>query len=376
MKLIFKIIIFTFLLAQILVFGQNTSDDSLLKKAYSEIYDRPDSAISIGKKILKKEKDINQLIKIYSLISTANIAKRNFEESLQYIIKAKELGKKTNDLKTQTSLLISLAIQYEQMELFSKSFETLDEADTYLTKLPDGLYEKYFETGRSYAIRGMIYKSQSNSEIALEKFLVSVANFEKIKAKKRTYVNLSIVYYNIGSCYLNLDQSKKAKSAFLKAIDYAQKDQAKSLEAFGLKGLAEMYKLNHESQTALDLLHKAENLCSNTGDLALSEGIYKEMSDNYLALGNSALYQTYNNKVFALRFKREENELSSINHSIDDYNKEIIKKIQDVKLHFKYIRISIIIIGLAISLLLISLILKIKRENKKYQTEIQKLIRY
>lgn len=372
MKLIFKVIIFTFLLAHILVCGQ---DDSLLKKAYSEIYDKPDSAISIGKELLKKEKNVNQLIKIYSLLSTANIAKRNFDESLQYIVKAKELGEKTNDLKIKTSLLISVAIQYEQMELFSKSFETLDEAAIYLAKLPDGLYEKYFETGRSYAIRGMIYKSQSNSEIALEKFLISVINFEKIKAKKRTYVNLSIVYYNIGSCYLNLDQPEKAKSAFLEAIDYAQKNRAKSLEAFGLKGLAEVYKLKHENKTALNLLYKAENLCHNTGDLALSEGIYKEMSDNYLAMGNPTLYQTYNNKLFALRFKREENELSSINHSIDDYNKEMIKKIQDLKFHFKYIRIFIIMIGAVISALLVYVILKIKKQNKKYQKEIQKLIR-
>lgn len=375
MKLIFKIVIFTFLFFHILVCGQGGSYDSLMKKAYSEIYDKPDSAIYIGKELLKKEKNINRLIKIYSLLSTANIAKRNFDESLQYIVKAKELGQETNDLKIKTSLLISVAIQYEQMELFSKSFETLDEADIYLAKLPDGLYEKYFETGRSYAIRGMIYKSQSNSEIALEKFLISVANFEKIKEKKRAYVNLSIVYYNIGSCYLNLDELEKAKSAFLEAINYAQKNQAKSLEAFGLKGLAEMYKQKHENQTALNLLNKAESLCKNTGDLALSEGIYKEMSENYLAMGKSTLYQIYNNKFFAIRFKREQNELSSINLSIDNYNEEIINKIQELKIHFRNIRMIIIIIGAIISALLVYLILKLKKQNRQYQKEIHRLIR-
>lgn len=375
MKLVLKILAFTFLMCQISVYGQKISDDSLMKKARLEIFDNPEKAITIAKNLLKKEKDINKSITIYLLLSTANIAKRNFDESLQYILKAKELAQKTNDAKMQVSVLVSVAIQYQQMELFSKSLETLNEADILLEKLPDNVPEKLVETARSYAIRGMIYKSQSNSEIALEKFLISIKNFEKVKVKKNSFANMSVVYYNIGYCYINLNQAEKAESAFLESINYAQKSNAKSLEAFALKGLAEMYKQKHENEIALNLLLKAENLCKNTGDLVLNEGIYKEMSENYLATGRPDLYQTYNKKYFEMRFKREQNELTCINHSIDNHNKETVKKSSEIGKYYKCLTITIAIISMLIILLFLYLNFKIRIQNRNYQKEIQKLIK-
>ena len=375
MKLVLKILALTFLMCQISVYGQKISDDSLMKKARLEIFDNPEKAITIAKNLLKKEKDINKSITIYLLLSTANIAKRNFDESLQYILKAKELAQKTNDPKMQISVLVSVAIQYQQMELFSKSLETLNEADILLEKLPDSVPEKLVETARSYAIRGMIYKSQSNSEIALEKFLISIKNFEKVKVKKNSFANMSVVYYNIGYCYINLNKTEKAKSAFLESINYAQKSNAKSLEAFALKGLAEMHKQKHENEIALNLLIKAENLCKNTGDLVLNEGIYKEMSENYLATGRPDLYQTYNKKYFEMRFKREQNELTSINHSIDNHNKETVKKSSEIKNHYKYLTISVVAISVILIALFSFLSMKIRRQNRNYQREIHKLIK-
>lgn len=287
MKIILKIITAAFLSFSVLGFGQEISFDTLMKQARLEIYDNPDNAISIGKGLLGKEKDIHKQISIYQMLSTAHIAKRDFDRSLQYLLKAKETARKTSDLKTRTSVLISAAIQYQQMELFSKSLETLNEADQYLVQLPDDLPEKHIETARSYAIRGMIYKSQSNPEIALEKFLISIRNFEKVEPKQTNDSNMSVVYYNIGYCYLNLNLLAKAHQAFIRSAEYAQRNKAKSLEAFALKGMAEMYKQKKENETALQLLIKAEDLSKNTGDLILNEGIYKEMAENYLAMGKT-----------------------------------------------------------------------------------------
>lgn len=373
MKSVIKIILL--LICQLPLYGQKVSDDSLLKKANLEIYDNPDHAIHIAKKLLEKENDINMSIRLYMLMSTANIAKRNFDESLLYTLKAKELAQKSNDLKIQTRVLISVAIQYQQMQLFSKSLETLNEADGYLKKLPDDAPEKHIETGRSYAIRGMIYKSKWNSEIALEKFLISVRNFEKVKEKKTTYANMSVVYYNIGYCYLNLFQRDKAEEAFIRSADYARKVQAKSLEAFALKGMAEVYKQKRENRKALDLLIQSENLSKNTGDIILNEGIYKEMADNYLAMGNPSRYQLYNKKHFEMRFKREQNELSSINQIINNHNKETLKKSREIKKQYNILTIICIGIGMILIIFLLYFILNIRKTNRKYQKEIQQLIR-
>lgn len=372
-----KVIVYIILLSlcQISVYGQEKSYDSLMKKANQEIYNNPDNAISIGKKLIQKENNANKLIKVYLLLSIANIAKRNFDESLQYILKAKELAKKTNDLKTQTNVLILVAIQYQQMELFSKSLETLDEADEYLMKVPEEALFKNFEIAKSYAVRGMIYKSQSNPEIALEKFLIAIKNFEKVKDKKETYYNQSIVYYNIGYCYLFLNQMEKAQSAFMKSMKYAKLIEAKSLEAFTLKGLAEIYKQKHQNQNALDLLIKAETLSQGMGDLTLNEGIYKEMADNYLSMRKQNLYQVYCKKYFEMRFRREQNELISINRSIDNQNREMLQKSDEIETRYHYFNMAVVILGSLIFVLFLYFTLKIRRENKKYHKEIQKLIR-
>ena len=90
-------------------FAQSETTDSVIKKANSEIYINTDNAIKTAKKLLETEKDIKQQIRIYLLISTANFAKRNFEESLKYTTKATDLSKKIDDIKTQITVLFTIA---------------------------------------------------------------------------------------------------------------------------------------------------------------------------------------------------------------------------------------------------------------------------
>lgn len=364
-----------FVLFQISLSGQKISVDSLIKQANQEIYNNPDNAIRISKKLLQKEKNGKQLVRIYLLLSTASIAKRDFDGSLKYLLEARELVEKTNDPAIKTTVLVAIALQYQQMDFFSKSLETLDEAGVYLAQLPEGDYHKYFETARTYALRGMIHKSQLNPEIALQEFLIAAKNFEKVK-EKNTSFNQSIVYYNIGYCYLFLNQLENAEQAFMKSMEFARQIKANSLEAFALKGLAEMNKYKHQNQTALDQLLKAQHLSEEIGDLTLNEGIYKEMADNYLAMGNQKLYRIYNGKAFDVNAKREQNELSSINHAIDIHNKETGKKSRKITEDYNILITGIVIVGSLITGLLLYTALKIRKKNRKYQDEIQKLIRF
>ncbi|WP_343680265.1 tetratricopeptide repeat protein [Chryseobacterium arthrosphaerae] len=375
MKFFIHIVLVGVLFCQTPLSGQNISDDSLMKIANQELYNNPEKAISIGKKLLQKEQDVHKSIKIYLILSTAGIAKRNFDESLRYILKARELVQKTNDPKVHTSFLIAAAMQYQQMELFSKSLETLDEADEYLVKLPENSYLRYFETARSFALRGMIYKSQSNPEIALQEFSIAIRNLGKIKEKEKTYFNQSIIYYNIGHCYLTLNQPEKAETAFMKSMNLAGQIKAKSLEAFALKGLAEMNKQKHQNQAALEQLIKAEELGREAGDLTLNEGIYKEMADNYLAMGKPDLYQIYNKKYIETKFKREQNELSSINHAIDVHNVETQKRSEKVVSHYNYLMAAVVVAGAVILGIFSYMVFRIRKKNQKFREEIKALIR-
>lgn len=374
MKPFIQIVFIILLSCQASLFGQKISDDSLIKKANQEIYNNPDNAVKIAKKLLQKEKDVNKLVKIYLILSTASIAKRDFDESLKNLLVARELVQKTNSLNIKTSVLIAIAMQYQQMDFYSKSLETLDEAGEYLVQLSDNDPDKYFETARSFALRGMIHKSQFNPEIALQEFLIAARNFERVK-EKETHFNQSIVYYNIGYCYLLLNQLNKAEEAFVKSLELARLINANSLEAFALKGMAEMYKNKKENQAAIGLLMEAQKLSQKIGDLTLNEGIYKEMAENYLAMGNQHLYQVYNGKFFEVSFRREQNELSSINHAIDVHNKEMRKKTKEIADHYNILIAVVMAAGILIIGILLYITLTIKKKNKRYHNEIQDLIR-
>lgn len=376
MKLFIHVFWLSFLLCTISVSGQKASDDSLgviIKKANQEIYNNPDNVIKIGNNLLKNEQDPKKLIRIYLLLSTAGFAKRDFDKSLQYTYKARELAKKTNDPKIQTSVLMTAAVQFQQMDLLSKSIETLDEVDKYLAELPDDLSLKHFETARSFALRGMIYKSQANPEIALQEFLIAIKNFEKVPDQKTTFYNQSIIYYNIGTCYITINDPNEAQKAFQKSIDIARLIKANSLEAFALKGMSEIPKQKHQYQAALDFLLEAETLSKNIGDLTLNEGIYKEMADNYLAMGKQNLYQIYSKKHIETRLEREQNELSSINHALDIHNVESQKKNKDMITQYHIFILAMLLSGALVFGSFFYFALKIRKRNQRDQEEIKKL---
>ncbi len=353
---------------------QNINTDDVIRKAQMRIYDNPDETIRKALELLdNKQNSTRQKTSIYLLLSNAYISKRNFDESLKYILLAKNLINDTNDKATKANILISIAIQYQQMELFNKCFETLDEAENYYKTL--GNTQRASFEAKNYALRGMIYKSQSNTDIALEKFLVSLKYFEKTQSSKPNFANRSIVLYNIGYCYIDMNQLTNARSYFEISAEYSEKAQAKSLEAFALKGLAETYTLQGNNSKALELLLKAEKLSKNIGDLVLDEGIYMLMANNYLALNEPKKYQYYNQKYIENRFEREQSELKSINTSINNQTAENMSSIRVMTHHHRLANIIISISGICIAVWLLKKILKRKRQNKTLQNHIKNLLK-
>ncbi|MGX9987201.1 tetratricopeptide repeat protein [Soonwooa purpurea] len=348
--------------------------EAQFNKAKDNIYRDPELSIKIVNQLLKDETDVDKKADLYLILSKAYIAKRDSDESLKYILKVQDLLGDITNSDTKAQILISIAIQYQQMEVFNKSLNFLDQIDQHSRKMPDSSRIKFSVLGKAYAVRGMIYKSQLNPELALSKFLVSIKNLEKIAPALQANANLSVVYYNIGYCYFDLGDLKKAEQSFLSAIEFAQKEKANSLEAFAYKGLSDVYMRNGKHQEALELLEKANQLASNIGDLLLNEGIYKVIAENYLALNDINNYNEYNQKYLQTRFKREQNELNSINSSIDNILKENKKSVDNIKESQTRINSFIIILGLILASILSVLIWKKRKSNLELQNKIKTLL--
>lgn len=374
MKQLILHIIFFFLFLPLVLMGQE-KNDTYYESIQPLLYENPDKAIVIAKEKISQEENIDAKIKYHLYLSKAYTAKRNFDNSFKTLLEAKELLKNTTNIESKIDVLINISIQYQQMELYNKCFETLDEVDSICNNLDSNfLSKKNSWLGKIFAIRGIIYKSTQNYDIALDKFFKSIENLNKAPQSIPNINNTSIVYYNIGYCYLSLNKTDEAKLFFLKSIEYAKYSNAISLEAYALKGLGDNYFSKNDYKLAIENLENAKIKAKNIGDLVLNEGIFKGLADNYLSIGNFENYITNNELYKKTQFEREQSELKSINSLVNNLSENSKIEVEKKSKNFWIVNFLIISFTLVLSTFLIFKILKMMRENKLKQKRINEIM--
>ena len=356
---------FLFFLLWSVNFTAQKNADSLKKRAKTIIYEQPDETISIALRLLKSEEKVDEVAHLYMLISNAYIAKRDNDSSLFYISKAADLINKESLPTTKIKILNSVAVQYQQMELYDKALETLDQTLLLTEKIEEGNIDRLFNEGFNYAVRGMIYRNQSNPDLALIKFKMAADNFQKLTLDKKSAGNLSIIYYNIGYCYIDLLQFDHAAQYFQKSENYAKTAQAKSLEAYALKGKGETLFLTQNYSNSLQVLSRSKEMALPTGDLVLNEGLYKLLADNNLVLNNFEKFQHYNNKYHAIRKTLEQNELKSLNRYLN------IQKSEDEESKKIISRKFLIYEGITVLLTLVFMVFLLRKISSIYQKNLR-----
>ena len=373
MKFSLKIFFVSILLLSLAAKSQ-ANNDSIFASIQNFLYENPDSAISETKKLITTEQNLDKKIKYYLFLSKAYTAKRNTDKSYKTLLKAQELVKNSKDLNAKIDVLLLIAIQYQQMELFNKSFEALNEVDLLCKNISDTNKQKYAWLGKSFAVKGMIYKAQANLEISLQKFFSAISNLEKAEQTVPNINNTSIVYYNIGYIYLNRNQFSTAEKYFRKSISYASKSNAKSLEAYALKGLAENYMLQNQNEKALEILKLAAEKSRDIGDLLLDEGIYKGLAENNLSTGNFEEYLKNNENYKSIKFQREQSELQSINSLIDDLEQKKKNQFKEMESKNWAFNLGIILLSIVVSLVLLMKSRSKLQKNKIVAKKLAKLM--
>lgn len=350
-------------------------DDTFFKKMNTYIYENPEKAIREGIRLEKNATAADIKIKYLLFLSKAYTAKRDIDKSLDVLLKAQELSQKSNNPSIKIDVFIITAIQYQHMELYNKSFEMLDKAENIAQNLDSNLDPvKNAWLGKSNAVKGIIYRSQGNYEIALSKFLKSIDYFEQAEQNKPNINNISIVYYNIAYNYIDQNNYEMAHHYFSKSLHFAEKSEAKSLQAFALKGLAQNYSIQNNPMMSLQLLNKAVVKAEKIGDLTLNEGIYKGLSNTYLTIGNFSLYHKNKEIYKKIKFDREQIELKSINSFIDNLRKNYNYQIEQLKNRNKIISHISLFFGIILCLILSYKIYQINKDNKNKAKKIQRLI--
>jgi tetratricopeptide (TPR) repeat protein len=332
----------------------------LINKAAVKIYSYPDEVIKTGNFIIKKP-GINADIKIeaYILLSDAYSSKRDYQKSLENALKAYQLIPKANNKLIIINALNKLGVQYHQLQIYEKSMQYLEQAEQMIKAYPhqDSIHRFL---GINYLVKGFIYKEKSADELAIGFFDKAASEFVKVKSTS-VYNLLSIVVYNKGNSYISLSKDDLALQNFDKAFWYAKEIDAKSLEAFALKGKGNVYTYQKKPDLAIQMLKEALFYASGVNDLILNREIYRGLSENYLSIGNIADYKQYNAQYLNVKNEIDNNERKSISDSLDEKTKELQSNLDNKIQKFYWLYASLL------SMLLLLIFLLQLQSKKKQQ---------
>lgn len=366
-------LLLVFVLSTLFSLAQNKSEtDSLIRFASLEIYKNPDNAIRIANQIIEKSGgNIDTKIKSYKLISDAYSSKRNYEKSLEFVIKANDLIRFSKDELLKISVSNKTAIQYHQLKIYDKSIQYLDQAEQLIINYPikDSIHT---QLGKNYIVRGFIYKEKLNCDIANYYFDKGIAEILKANDKANNSA-LSIAKYNKGNCYILMLNNQLANINFKEAIEHAKIVNAKSLQAFALKGLAKVYTLEGNYIEAIKTLNEALTISADVNDLILNQEIYNGLSENYLAVNNWDQYKVYHAKYITTQNLIKQSERKSISVSLREKDKELNSKLTNQKNKFLLFIFSMIAICVAFFILYLLLMKRKKTEISLLNLQIEQL---
>lgn len=310
--------------------------DSLIRASSLEIYGNPDKAIAAGKEVVSKAgNDINTKIRGYKLISDAYSSKRDYEKSLEYVIKANQLLPQSSDKLLKILIINKAGIQYHQLKIYDKAIQYLDQAEQLSFEYPvrDSVR---INLGINYIVRGFIYKEKLNCDIAITFFDKGIHEILQGTDQMGGASKISIAKYNKGNCYILMSDNEAAIKSFEESSALAKQVDAYSLQGFALKGLAQVYTLEGKYQEAIATLEQALKISGNVEDLVLNQEIYKGLSENYLAVNEWSTYKNYRSKYLQVQTKVKERERKSISDSLNEIEKEEKIKLKNAIPKFIY----------------------------------------
>ncbi len=310
-------------------FWAQKETDSSLVFATKQVYENPDKAIETAlARFNSSGSDTDLKVRALIIVSTAYSSKRQYEKSLEYSLKALDLFPKIKGTSLKINLLNRIGGQYQELKVYDKSINYLDEANTLINILPEN-DSKYRSIGFNNLVRGFIYREQMSCDIALEYFDKAIEAYKKIFALSIVNANMSTAYYNKGNCLLAMQRRQDAEYSFLQSIEYAKKINAKSLVAFAQKGLAETYTTQGNIDQAITLLTDALKNSEDVGDKILNRAIYDALASNYLKKKDLKNYSLFQNKNLSVHEEIIKTERKTIDNAIQNLMKSNSEKIKE-----------------------------------------------
>lgn len=346
--------------------------DSLRSEASVMLYNDPKLSIKKGLQLYEIAKK-DPSIQIGALIVIANgyAVLKNHDQVLKYAFKADSIAKNNNNFTDRMRILTFIGGEYQRLNLSDKALNYLDQAYEISVKhpLPDSLK---FLQGNMLFVKGLVQKNNLGCEYALEYFTQAEKVFKSNISGKAINANIAIANNKIGDCNFEMKDYEKAKKNYEESIFYAQKINSTKNIAYSELGLANILSKQGEKQKAIDLLEKALSSIKNMNDIGINSEIYKALSENYSAIGDTENFNKYTSLYSTEQEKLLSEEKKSLNKVANDLSIENIEKQREQKNKYLYLFLfSGCVLGLVLYFS-IKKILSKKRKIALHKKEINK----
>lgn len=266
--------------------GFAQSDSIKIKNLYEEaktnVYKDPKQAIK-QIDVLINHSNINakQLVDIYFLKSTAYSNLRDNEKALEHLNKTYELVNVLENKGQKVAAFHRISSIYHSLKLYDKSLVYLNEAEKTIQNL-ENKQEKLESVAYNYTVRGLIFKDLNNTNSAINYFNKAIRSYNEIENSFVANSNKSVIYYNLGYCYLKTDLNAAEKS-FITSYELSKLTATKILIAYSLKGLGEYYFKLNNYETSNKKLNEALIVLGDIDDSVLQRNIYSLIGLNSIA---------------------------------------------------------------------------------------------
>lgn len=347
--------------------------NQIIHEAILNIYTDPIEVIKIGDSLYNNpSNDINEKVTGLLLITDAFIAIRNYPKAHQYMNSAKKLLEKDISSILKIRVLNRFAYQHFQLNLYDEALRYLVESEE-LNQA--NVSESMYLTNKGYinAVRGLIYRQLVGCDVAIRYFQRSIKAYEESE-DRLTKMNLSIVQYNIGNCYIALEQYEEAKNHFEIAFQSADKygSPENSLKLFAQKGMASYYHSIEQYKAAIDILNTLNDSAEKIGDKSLMRSVSEDLASNYLEIDSWELYEKHNKAYKEINKELKDFEISATMFALEDIDVMHQYTIQKTTKKFFIKTGSIFLLSIAILFLLVSLILKKRKKINTVRIEVFK----
>lgn len=254
-KIFFSILIITVIFAVIFFIPKQSNQSKeyiLLQKAEAIIHEKPDSALSLLKKISYPEMLEGEPQALYALLLT----------QAQY----------KNYIPVKTDSLIHIAEQYYSTSIDSthKAWTYFYAAQVYWDMNEQEKALKYFQKAdialqatNNYKLGGLLYFHWGNLLTQQKLFDESLIKLNKSMYYAKTIHDTSGIIHILGKIswnYIRKQNYKQAELATLQALDWAHKIQDQNSEIWLLQHLSVIFQMEKQPQKALQYINKSLEL--------------------------------------------------------------------------------------------------------------------